>query len=357
MDVDAKISEAWLPAARIANLVQVEPILMTLGLVVGSVIFYKLFLRGLSTERHQNLSRQFRNTSFHLVIAAAEFAGYYALTRWAPDNTAIERLNAYLGFFCVIGWIVVFIKTSRILLFEYLFLSNMKTGVPLLLVNILTLILTLLLGGWITTEVFAIQIAPLLATSAIFSVVLGLALQDTLGNLFAGIAIQFDKTYAIGDWIEVTVNDLKWVGQVQEISWRATLLISLTEETISVPNRLMGQTQVSNFSTKHRPIIRSQMFRLPYGCDIERVKTILLDAAQGVNAICQTPGPSVLITETSDSFMSFKLIYFIRDYGAQLSIGDRMIRAGLNALQAAGIETAPSRILVLGKDLPKEKAI
>ena len=272
MDLDAKISEPWLPTARIANLVQIEPILMTLGLVVGAVLFYKIFLRKVSPERHQNLRRQFTNVSYHLIIAGAEFSAYYALTRWVHDNTAIDRIATYLGFFCVISWITVFVKTSRILLFESLFLSNMKTGVPLLLVNIFTLLLTIILGGWIATAVFAVNLAPLLATSAIFSLVLGLALQDTLGNLFAGIAIQFDKTYSIGDWIEVTVSSQKWIGQVQEISWRATLLIALGEETISIPNRLMGQTQVSNFSTKLQPIIRRQKFRLPYGVAIEDVK-------------------------------------------------------------------------------------
>src|SRR5262249_25507055 len=149
-------------------------------------------------------------------------------------------------------------KTCRILLFEYLFLSHMRAGVPLLLVNLFTLLLTLVMGGWLCTAIFDVKLGPLLATSAIFSVVLGLALQDTLGKRFAGVAMQFDKPYEIGDWIEIMLNGQKWVGQVQEISWRATVMVGISDEHISVPNRLMGQTQISNFATTKRPIWRSQ---------------------------------------------------------------------------------------------------
>ena len=54
----------------------------------------------------------------------------------------------------------------------------------------------------------------------------------------------------------------------------------------------------------------------------------MLEAAEGVNSICQTPKPIVLITETNESWLTFKLIYFIRDYGTQLTTGDRVISAG-----------------------------
>ena len=121
------------------------------------------------------------------------------------------------------------------------------------------------MATWIGAEIFNIRLTPILATSAIFSLVLGLALQDTLGNLFAGVALQFDKPYEIGDWIEIQSSGQKWIGQVYEISWRATVLIASTEESITVPNRIVAQAQIANYSTKYRPITRSQLFRLPFG--------------------------------------------------------------------------------------------
>ena len=92
----------------------------------------------------------------------------------------------------------------------------MRAGVPVLLVNLFSLLLSAVIGFWMMTGIFEFNLAPLLATSAVFSIVLGLALQDTLGNLFAGVALQLDKPYEMGAAIEVTTSSQKWVGQVRK---------------------------------------------------------------------------------------------------------------------------------------------
>jgi len=143
----------------------------------------------------------------------------YAVAQKSVDlgNTQ-ERIAAYLGLATLIAGAIVFVKVCRILLFEYLFIGHMKEGVPLLIVNLFTLVISIGIVGWFATELFGVKLGPLLATSAVFSLILGLALQDTLGNLFAGVALQLDKPYEIGDWIEVNNGGATWVGQVEEIS-------------------------------------------------------------------------------------------------------------------------------------------
>jgi small-conductance mechanosensitive channel len=220
----------------------------------------------------------------------------------------------------------------------------MKVAFPVLLVNLFTLLLSIILAAWIGAEIFNIRLTPLLATSAIFSLVLGLAMQDTLGNLFAGVALQFDKPYEIGDWIEIQTNGHKWTGQVYEISWRATVLISFTEEAITVPNRVVAQAQVSNFSTKYRPIIRSQTFRLPFGVDIDQVKYILIQVAASTSEIRKTPAPKVYVSETTESWLGFRLIYFIDNYGSQFFIADKILSQGIAQLEKAGFQLASHRI-------------
>jgi small-conductance mechanosensitive channel len=232
----------------------------------------------------------------------------------------------------------------------------MRVGVPLLIVNMFSLLLTVFLGGWLVTELFNVKLAPLLATSAIFSVVLGLALQDTLGNLFSGVAMTFDKPYEIGDWIEITLNGQKWVGQVHEISWRATVLLGLSDESISVPNRLMGQTQISNFSTKKRPICRAQLFRIAHGSSINEAKRILSHAVLSIPSILKNPAPFPYAFESNESYVTIKVIYFIDDYGKQFLIGDSIITAGNEALQKAGFELAPPRLMVLKNNADSQKA-
>jgi small-conductance mechanosensitive channel len=202
------------------------------------------------------------------------------------------------------------------------------------------------IGGLIVSEIFQIRLAPLLATSAIFSIVLGLALQDTLGNLFAAIALQLDKPYEIGDWIEVQSGTQKWIGQVYEISWRATVLIGLSDESLTIPNRVMAQAEVSNFSHKARPLVRSQSFRIPFGTPIPLVKETLARAGAGVPAIRKNPAPFALVSETTESWITVKLVYFIDDYGSQWAIADQVLTHATRALAEARIELAGPRLQV-----------
>ena len=134
-----------------------------------------------------------------------------------------------------------------------------------------------------------------------------------------------------------------------EITWRATILIAGSEETIIVPNRIMGQSQVANFSAHYRPIIRSVMFRLPHGSDIDKIKGILLSQAAQCKEILQTPPPNVLITEITESWIGFKLIYYIHKYGEQFSIGDRIISRCLKALNSNYIAFSGATVTILRK--------
>ncbi len=335
----------WVPLEKIELFVQIEPALVILALAFCSWSISKLFLSELSKERKRNLNALFKNLVYHLIFGALLFSTYYGLQQLDSEGPILEKTMTYLGFCTILAGATVFIKAWRILVFEYFFLSHMKVAFPVLLVNLFTLLLSLALASWIGTEIFNIRLAPILATSAIFSLVLGLALQDTLGNLFAGVALQFDKPYGIGDWVEIQSNGQKWTGQVYEISWRATILIAFSEELITVPNRIMSQAEISNFSTPYRPIIRNQIFRLAFQSPIEEVKRILLQVAQSTPEIRRTPPPLVLISETTESWVSYKLIYYLDDYGIQYLIADKIYSRALDQLKAAGLELSGHRLV------------
>ncbi len=342
--MNSKQTQAWLPSERISDLVQLEPALVIFLMAIGAWLGSRFFVGRLSIERRRNLKGLFSNLSYHLVFGIILFIFYSGLTRLPNQSMAIERLSNYIGFAAVLSGAVIFVKVCRILVFQYLFLSHMKVAFPVLLVNLFTLLLSLILGTWLGAEIFNLRLTPILATSAIFSLVLGLALQDTLGNLFAGVALQFDKPYEIGDWIEISNGSLNWAGRVHEISWRATVLIAMTEESITIPNRLMSQGEISNFSTKFRSIVRSILFRLPFGVPVEEVKAILIAAAQKIPEVRNRPAPRVLIIETTESWIGFKLVFNIDDYGIHYRISDRIYVEALKNLETHGFHLASHRI-------------
>ncbi|MCM2322196.1 MAG: mechanosensitive ion channel family protein [Oligoflexia bacterium] len=341
------MTQPLIPLERIQQLLQLEAALVLLGLFIGSWFVYKLLLRDTSPERHRNLSGQFKNLSYHMFFGTVYFLAYFGLLRLADGNPALARITSYLGLITLIQGAVFFVKVSRILVFEYLFLSHMKVAVPLLLVNLSTLMLTVFIAGWLVTDIFNIRLAPLIATSAILSVVLGLALQDTLGNLFAGVALQFDKPYEIGDWVEVNGSGQRILGQIQEVSWRATVLYGIGDEAITVPNRIMAQSQVINYAARVRPVFRSQVFRVPFGTSIEKTKTAMQQAMQGVPGIVPK-ATLILVSETTESWITFKVIYSLTDFGAQLTIADRVVTAVIAGLDQNGIPLASQRMEIHG---------
>jgi small-conductance mechanosensitive channel len=343
------MNSAILSLARIQSFIQPELIQLTLGLSIISWIIYKALLREAQFERHKNLRALFKNLLWHVLIFISLFGTYSALKGFTETSHALERITVYFGYLTFFWSLIVLVKATRILLFEYLFLSHMRVGVPVLIVNIYTLLISFSLLFWVATAVFDIRLTPLLATSAFLSLVIGLALQDTLGNLFAGVSLQFDKPFEIGDWIEVQNGSQRLVGEVREISWRATLLLGFTEELITIPNRLITQSEISNWSGKAGPVIRSQILRMPYGVDIEKAKSAMLRATSNIAGVRVLPSPIVLIVETTDSWLTFKLIYYIENYGQQFIISDKIITRVMAELLQENISLAPSRVEILGR--------
>lgn len=321
------------------SLIQWEAFILIWLFVILSFVFQKVFLKNLSDERTQILRHRFKNLGRQLIVLSLLFLSYYILNSF-KDIEILFRLLPYIGLATVVGGCVTFIQICRIIVIQYLFLISEKTAVPLLLVNIITLVFALFIIGWLITAVFGVNVAPLLATSTVFSIILGLALQDTLGNLFAGISLQVDHTFEIGDWIEITQGGQKVLGQVKEITWRATVLVGLLDELISIPNRFMAQSQLNNWTRGSVPIARSQTFRVSYTADLNFVSKVLTQALMNVSVVRQSPKPLVLVSEASESWVTIKVIYYINDYGKFATTADVVIRECLGALNHAKISVA-----------------
>ncbi|HEX4922790.1 MAG TPA: mechanosensitive ion channel domain-containing protein, partial [Bdellovibrionales bacterium] len=138
----------------------------------------------------------------------------------------------------------------------------------------------------------------------------------------------------------------KVVGQVLEITWRSTVLLAFTDELITIPNRVMSQAQVSNFSPNGRPIVRSLSFRVPYGTDTELAKQLLMRATEGVTQVLRLPEPLVLISDATDSWITLKLVYYIHNYGGQYTVADELYKRVFALFAEKNLSFAPTRIAV-----------
>src|SRR5260370_23442520 len=88
----------------------------------------------------------------------------------------------------------------------------------------------------------------LLITSAVGAAILGFSLQETLGNLFAGLAIQIEKPFRVGHWVTIGGKD----GLVSEITWRATKIRTKAGNFVVVPNSVLSRDTITNYSEPTR---------------------------------------------------------------------------------------------------------
>lgn len=336
------------------SLLHIEPFIILALMLLINWLFYRFFLQQISGERHRNLKRHFRFLFRNFITLTVLFAIYWFLHDLFMTESTIAIMLPYLGVLCLFFGLLIFVKACRLFILQYLFLQSMKTGVPLLLVNIFTLVLSIVLFFWAASTVFGIQLTPLLATSAAFSIILGLALQDTLGNLVAGIALQLDKSFEIGDWLEVVQGLQRSTGQVKEISWRSTLMVGFSDEKITIPNRNMAAAIINNFSTEDSPVARSHIFRIGYGEDVQKAQEVLIKAASEISEIRGIPGPYSYIDQVTESWIALKVGYYLDNFGAQYVVGDKVMRKGIEALRKNGIAMAQA---VLEVKYPEEKRI
>lgn len=336
-----------IPLQKIEALIPLEPFVVAWAGLLASWAFYRFFLREISAKRHASMRGRFRRLTLTLLLASTVAGSYWSLKEWANPETAWARLGVYLALAALVLGALVVIWLAQVLLYLHLFFANIRTGVPRLVANLFTLVFGTLVAGWIASHVFDVRFAPILATSAIFSIILGLALQDTLGNLFSGVGLQLDKPYGIGDWVEIHSGSQKWTGQIQEITWRATLLLGFGDELISIPNKTMAQSQVLIFTHPQRPPRKSQAFRLPFDAPVDRARQALLQSVDEIPGILRDPAPSVLVTELAESWVTLKLFYSVEDFGAQYRVGDLVLTRALDSLRAAGLPLAGPSLKVI----------
>lgn len=155
-----------------------------------------------------------------------------------------------------------------------------------------------------------IDLTGLLATSAILSVVIGLALQETLSNLFAGLSIQLERPFQVGDM--VTVGE--YTGRVVQIAWRATRLETHRRESITLPNSVISKQAVKNYSRGAQPVGVDAYVTASYDVPPNRVKEATLAVIEDVPFVLPEPAPKVRTWAFDDSHIRYRVRYWVADY-------------------------------------------
>lgn len=153
--------------------------------------------------------------------------------------------------------------------------------------------------------IWDINITGLVASAGIVGLALSFAAQDTLSNLFAGVAILSDRPYQIGDFIILDTGER---GMVTRIGLRSTSLLTRDDVEISTPNAIMGSTKIVNEAggPPRQYRVRANV-GVAYGSDIDLVSEILKTVGAEHSLTLPSPEPQVRFMAFGDSSLDFEL--------------------------------------------------
>ncbi len=188
----------------------------------------------------------------------------------------------------------------------------------------------------LTLRAIGVEPGSLLTTSALLTAVVGLALQDTLGNMVSGLALQMQRPFEVGDWIQFE-EDAKKIGQVTEVNWRAITLVTSDLVEVIVPNGLLAKAAIKNYSKPSPVLRRSVAVQGPYGVSPGRVQQAILAGLVGTPGVLDDPAPWVQTRTFADSGVEYGVFFFTRDFANRDRVDGHVRDRIWYALQRAGV--------------------
>lgn len=221
-------------------------------------------------------------------------------------NTADPYLDAVFWFFLVI----IIIR-----LLNYFYVSSYsRRKVPFPLPKVLhSIILAVLylVGFFAIVKGFLnFNITPFLATSALLTMIIGLALQGVLSNLLSGMSLHFTKSFNKGDWIEVGDEE----GVVIDTNWRETRIFNRESNIVVIPNNTMAENKITNFTYPNKKTAITIPVKAGFSAPPARVFAALREAAADVPEVLKRPAPEAHLLEYLDFGVAYLVKFWISDF-------------------------------------------
>lgn len=183
-----------------------------------------------------------------------------------------------------------------------------------------------------------------LTALGIGGIIIGLAAQGTLADFIAGIALSNDRPFKIGD--RIFIEKLDTWGDVIEMSWRSTRILTDDNRQVAVPNSVIGSELVTNYSMPDRTYRIETYAMVFYGPDIEYVRSLILDVLEHEAWIMHEKRIDVLLCEFMEFGVKFRVRCWIENYVDARILEDRLNTTIYKALVNANIPTPCSNIRI-----------
>lgn len=286
--------------------------------------------------RHHPTRRLFGQVLFFAALTALLLRHGIIPYEPAPDGTEVlQRL--FVGIAKAIWWINA---AWALIAFVRVFLIFERQPHEGRLIQDLV-VATIYTGAFLSVVayVFAVPVGTLVATSGVVAIIIGLALQSTLSDVFSGIALNIGRPYAVGDWI-VLNGGIE--GCVLETNWRATHLINGSNDLVVLPNSSLAKATLTNMSSPER----SHGVKLTVSLLPTRAPRVIAEAMREVliscNAILKTPVPGVQIKSLTGSALEIELSFRVPDISKSAAAKNEVFDLIHRHALAADLRLAPA---------------
>ncbi|MBZ5589396.1 MAG: mechanosensitive ion channel family protein [Acidobacteriia bacterium] len=253
-----------------------------------------------------------------------------------------------------IGYLLM--RLALLLVFDWLLIRRFDIRVPRLARDVIALVLYLLLAAGILRAALGIEVGTLLSSAALLTVVVGFALQETLGTLLSGLALTWEQKLVAGSWVEIDGV----VGEVQELGWRSLVVRTSLGERVMFSNSQVARARARLLGEGDQPVAVPVRIGVGYEASPHAVKDVLGRVAAGLPLVLAHPAPKILTREFADSAVVYECRLWTREPWRAAEVTDGFLTHAHAALARAGMEIPfPQRSvrMVAGKAEPDRVAM
>ncbi|MBN1209072.1 MAG: mechanosensitive ion channel [Myxococcaceae bacterium] len=329
------MSHEWLTAFWAEHVRMPASWPLTLGVIAGLLalgeLAYRLIFGALHrfSQRSQTrlddlLLRRMRLPArvLHLLISLHAFLALRGIEH-EVIRTAVSIVELLLIAYLIIEALETFVL-------HYWLGERKGIEVPAVVRHLLLLVVYTVVALSVFGSVTGVNVVPVLATSTVVTVVLGLALQDTLGNLFAGLALHVEKPFGPGDWILIDGIE----GQVVYMGWRSTHLRTFSWDVVIVPNSVIAKTRLQNFYAPDKVCARNVELLVRLEATPEQVEQAVRQACEARPEIRKEPAPKAWLVGMTPLFQRYIVKVWIDDFARHDDIESDLLKALFHSLHA-----------------------
>ncbi len=268
--------------------------------------------------------------SMTLTLLVSQGLLFWLSSDTLPALTNTQR-NVWLAVTFLLGLSTI-LRAIKWTLMELL-VNRRSLKIPPFLLDIFEWFIMLIVILLTIRLVFGLELTGLLVTSTVASAIIGLALQDTLGNLISGISLQIEAPFSVDDWVEIDGVE----GIIVRQNWRTLTLLTREDHRVMLTNSTVAESKIINYSRPTNRQIQTVYLTLSETYSPNFVKNTLIEAVNGLEDVKLHPRLRSHVVSMQDGCVTYGLSYWLDDYSDKIIARDKVLSRVWFVLHRAGI--------------------